>query len=199
MIGCLIVHQLIKYLKNMKRNIEKLHFNGSNFMRLISLTIILALIAPVMINAQAGKTNFAGTWTLNAEKSTQPPAGQGGGGMRMGGGNFVATQEANLLTVERTRTGQDGQATKITMKYTFDGKESVNTSPRGDSKSVAKWSADGKSLTIETSRTMDMNGESRTMKSSEVWSLTDAKTLTVNGTRQGPDGEVKTTMVYEKK
>jgi Tol biopolymer transport system component len=85
------------------------------------------------------------------------------------------------------------------MKYTLDGKESINTSPRGDSKSDAKWSADGKSLTIETSRTMNMNGESMTMKSTEVWTLTDAKTLTIAATRQGPNGEVKTTMVYDKK
>jgi dipeptidyl aminopeptidase/acylaminoacyl peptidase len=184
----------------MKRNIEKKQINVSACIRLVSLTLMLALIAPVMINAQAGKTNFAGDWTLNAEKSTQPQGGQGGGGgMRMGGGNFVATQEANLLTVVRTRTGQDGQPTTTTMKYTLDGKESINTSPRGDSKSVAKWSADGKSLTIETTRTMDMNGESRTMKSTEVWSLTDAKTLSVTATRQGPDGDVKSNMVYEKK
>ena len=184
----------------MKRNIEKKQINVSACMRLVSLTLMLTLIAPVMINAQAGKTNFAGDWTLNAEKSTQPQGGQGGGGgMRMGGGNFVATQEANLLTVVRTRTGQDGQPTTTTMKYTLDGKESINTSPRGDSKSVAKWSADGKSLTIETTRTMDMNGESRTMKSTEVWSLTDAKTLAVSTTRQSPDGEVKSNMVYEKK
>jgi dipeptidyl aminopeptidase/acylaminoacyl peptidase len=162
------------------------------------LFVLVLMMAVLVVNAQAGKTNFAGTWTLNAEKSTQPQADQGGG-MRMGGGNFVATQEANLLTVERTRTGQDGQSTTMTMKYTLDGKESINTSPRGDSKSVAKWSADGKSLTIETSRTMDMNGESRTMKSTEVWTLTDAKTLTVASTRQGQNGEVKTTMVYDKK
>jgi len=180
----------------MKRNIEKREVKGSAFMRLISLAVILALITPVIANAQAGKANFAGDWTLNAEKSTQP---QGGGGMRMGGGNFVATQEANLLTVVRTRTGQDGQPTTTTMKYTLDGKESLNTSPRGDSKSVATWSADGKSLTIETSRTMDMNGQSTTMKSTEVWVLTDAKTLTVNSTRQSPNGEVKSNMVYEKK
>jgi dipeptidyl aminopeptidase/acylaminoacyl peptidase len=184
----------------MKRNIEKKQINVSACIRLVSLTLMLVLIAPVMINAQAGKTNFAGDWTLNAEKSTQPQGGQGGGGgMRMGGGNFVATQEANLLTVVRTRTGQDGQPTTTTMKYTLDGKESINTSPRGDSKSVAKWSADGKSLTIETTRTMDMNGESRTMKSTEVWSLADAKTLSVTATRQGPDGDVKSNMVYEKK
>jgi len=184
----------------MKRNIEKHQTKGSAFMRFVSVSLILVFIAPVMINAQAGKTNFAGEWTLNAEKSTQPQGGQGGGGaMRMGGGNFVATQEANLLTVVRTRTGQDGQPTTSTMKYTLDGKESLNTSPRGDSKSVAKWSADGKTITIETSRTMDMNGESRTMKSTEVWALTDAKTLTVAATRQGPNGEVKSNMVYEKK
>ena len=174
-------------------------FKPNNLLIMKKVLFVLVLIMAVLaVNAQAGKTNFAGTWNLNAEKSTQPQADQGGG-MRMGGGNFVATQEANLLNVERTRTGQDGQSTTTTMKYTLDGKESINTSPRGDGKSVAKWSADGKSLTIETSRTMDMNGESRTMKSTEVWTLTDAKTLTVASTRQGQNGEVKTTMVYDKK
>jgi Tol biopolymer transport system component len=158
------------------------------------LSVLVLFMAVLVINAQAGKTNFTGTWTLNTEKSILPQ-----GGMRMGGGNFVAAQEVNLLTVERTRTGQDGQSTTMTTKYTLDGKESINTSPRGDSKSVAKWSDDGKSLTIETSRTMDMNGESMIMKSTEVWVLTDAKTLTVASTRQGRDGEVKATMVYDKK
>jgi hypothetical protein len=172
-----------------------------NLLRLLSLTIILALVAPVMVNAQAGKANFAGSWALNAAKSTQPPAGGQGGGQRMGGGgDFTATQEANLLTVSRTRTGQDGTANTTVLKYTLDGKESINTNQRGDSKSTAKWSADGKTLTIETSRTMDMNGETRTIKSSEAWTLTDAKTITVVSTRNGQDGTpVTTTMVYDKK
>jgi len=181
----------------MKRNNEKHQLNGSVIMQLIAITLVLAFISPVRVLAQAGKTNFAGEWTLNTEKSSQPQGGQGGG-MRMGG-SFVATQDANLLTVVRTRTGQDGQPTTSTMKYTLDGKESINTSSRGDSKSVATWSADGKSLTIETSRTMEMNGESRTMKSKEVWALTDAKTITVISTRQGQDGEVTNKMVYDKK
>lgn len=185
----------------MKKNVENFQSKSSFFMRLISLTIMLALITPVITNAQAGKANFAGTWALNAEKSTPAPAaGSGqGSGQRMGGGNFVATQEANLLTVVRTRTGQDGTPTTTTMKYTLDGKESINTNPRGDSKSVATWSADGKTLTIATSRTMDRNGESMTMKSSEAWTLTDAKILSVLSIRQGQDGEVKTTNVYDKK
>ena len=177
----------------MKNNYKNLSW----LMRLFSLTIMLAFIAPVITNAQTGKANFAGNWTFNATKSTQPQGG--GGGQRMGGGDVVVAQEANLLTVTRTRTGQDGQPTTTILKYTLDGKESINTSPRGDSKSVAKWSADGKTLTIASSRTMDINGETRTINSSEAWVLTDAKILTVTSTRQGQDGEVKTTLVYDKK
>jgi Tol biopolymer transport system component len=148
----------------------------------------LAFTAPVMMQAQAGKANFSGTWTLNESKSTLP---QGGGGQRMGGGSFAITQEANLLT--RTSTGQDG--TQRVSKYTLDGKESVNTTRGGESKSTAKWSADGKKLTIVTKS--NFNGNERT--STAVWSLIDAKTLSIASTRQGRDGEVKTTMVYDKK
>ncbi len=181
----------------MKKDIETFQPKSSLIKRLMAISVMMTIIVPVTLMAQAGKTNFSGKWTLNSEKSTLPQGGQGG--MRMGGGNFVVTQENNTLTVVRTRTGQNGQSTEFTMKYTLDGKESVNTLPRGDSKSVATWSPDGKSLTIETSRTMDMNGESRTMKSTEVWKLTDDKTLTVSTTRQGPNGEVKANMVYDKK
>jgi hypothetical protein len=167
---------------------------GLNFMRLLSLTVILALIAPVMANAQAGKANFAGTWAMNATKSALPQGGGqgGGGGARMGGGNFTVTQDANLLT--STRTGQDGTATST--KYTLDGKVTVNTTQRGDSKSVATWSPDGKSLTIVTTTT-SQNGE---RKSTAVWSLTDANTLSIKTSRPNQDGEITTTtIVYDKK
>jgi hypothetical protein len=164
--------------------------NVSNLVRLFSLMLMLAMIMPAMSNAQAGKANFAGTWAMNAEKSVMPQGG-GGGGQRMGGGNVVITQEANLLT--QTRTGQDGTA-RVT-KYTLDGKESVNTTGGGESKSTATWSADGKSLTIVTKS--NFNGTDRT--STAVWSLVNPTTLSIASTRQGQDGEVKTTMVYDKK
>jgi hypothetical protein len=180
----------------MKKISKNFQINCSFFMRLMSLTMLLALITPAITNAQAGKANFAGNWVLNEAKSTLGD----GGGQRMGGGNFVATQEANLLTVVRTRTNQNGDAVTTTSKYTLDGKESINTNPRGgDSKSIAKWSTDGKTLTIETTRTFDMNGESRTMKSSEIWSLTDAKTLSVQSSFTMQDGERKSTRVYDLK
>jgi len=172
---------------NMEKKVKNLQINGSYLMRLISLTVMLALVTPVITNAQAGKANFAGTWTMNASKSTIPQ----GGSSRMGGGNMTVTQEANLLT--QTRTGQDG--TSRVTKYTLDGKESVNTFGEFESKSTAKWSADGKSLTIITKS--NFNGNERT--STAVWSLIDAKTLSIVSTRQGQDGEVKATMVYDKK
>jgi hypothetical protein len=180
----------------------------------LSAMIMLAfLMMPLASNGQAGKANFSGTWALNAEKSTfsqgqgQPPqgAGQGQGqgqGQRMGGfggGNFVAKQEANLLTVERTRTNQNGETTKTESRYTFDGKESVNTTGRGESKSIATWAADGKTLTIVTTRTFDMNGESRTMKTTDEWTLTSANTLSVKSTSASPNGDRVSTMVYDKK
>jgi hypothetical protein len=181
----------------MKKNVSKLQISGS-IMKILSLTIMLAFIAPVMTNAQAGKANFAGNWTYSAEKSTPPPSG-GGGGQR-GGGNFVAKQEANLLTTERTRPGQNGAEPTVTItKYTLDGKECVNTTPRGDSKSTATWSADGKKLTIVTNSSFTgQDGTPRPMTATAVWSLTDAKTLSIVTSRPGQDGAMtSTTAVYE--
>jgi hypothetical protein len=177
----------------MKTNIEK----SSWLMKVISMAIMIAFISPALTNAQAGKVSFAGNWVQNAEKSTQPP--QGGGGMRMGGGNMVVKHDGNLLTVERTRNGQDGQPVTTTMKYTLDGKESINTSQRGDSKSTAVWAADGKSLTISTTSSFDRNGEVITMTSKAVWSL-DGAALKVVNSSMGPDGTERVmTSVYDNK
>ena len=188
--------------------------NSKIFRRTLSAVIIGAfLFAPLALNGQTGKVNFSGNWTLNAEKSNfgggngpgqgQPPQGQPGqgGGMRggFGGGSFVATQEANLLSVDRTRPDQNGQQVTTTSKYTLDGKESVNTTGMGESKSVATWSADGNSLTIVTTRTFDRNGQSMTMKSTEVWTLTSPTTLSIVSTRSTPNGDRTSTMVYDKK
>lgn len=181
---------------------------------MLSAMIILAfLVMPFSLNGQGGKANFAGTWAFNAEKSDMggapggpggPPQGQGqapqGGRMGgFGGGDFTASQEANLLTVNRTRTNQSGESVTTTSKYTLDGKESVNTTGRGESKSVATWSADGKTLKIVTTSTFDMGGETRTMTSTQEWILADAATLNIKTTSSTPNGERVTKAVYNKK
>jgi len=118
----------------------------------------------------------------------------------MGGGDFVAKQDANLLTVERSRTNQDGETVKTETKYTLDGKVSANTAGRGgESKSTATWSADGKSLTIVTTRSMERDGQTTEMKTTEVWTLASPASLSIVSTMNTPNGERKTTRVYDKK
>ncbi|MZP67052.1 MAG: hypothetical protein GT597_12960, partial [Bacteroidales bacterium] len=81
-------------------------------MQILSITVMLAFLCmPLVLNAQGSKANFSGKWAFNAEKSEM---GQGGGRMGMGGGDLTVSQEANLLTVERTRQGRDGQTMNFT-------------------------------------------------------------------------------------
>ena len=160
----------------------------SGLVRNLSLTAVMIIIAPTMLDAQGGKADFTGTWVFNTEKSALP---EGANAQRMGGGTFTVTQEANLIA--QTRTGQDG--TSRVTKYTLDGNESINTAGGGESKSTAKWSADGKTLTIVTKTIIDGNERNSTA----IWSLIEANTLSILITRQNQNGEVKATMVYDKK
>lgn len=167
-------------------------------MQILSLTVMLSFLCmPLALNAQGSKANFSGKWAFNAEKSEL--GDQGGGRMGMGGGDLTATQEANLLTVERTRQGRDGQTVNTTSKYTLDGKESVNTMGMGESKSTANWSADGKSLTIVTKMSFERDGQSMEFTTTEVWTLNSPASLTIATTRTTPNGEVKTKLAYDKK
>jgi hypothetical protein len=69
------------------------------------------------------------------------------------------------------------------------------------SKSTVTWSADKTSITIATTMTFNMNGESREMKSSQTWKLSDGgKLLLIDNVRPNRDGvEMKTTVAYDKK
>ncbi|MFA5850886.1 MAG: hypothetical protein WC833_13530 [Bacteroidales bacterium] len=158
-----------------------------------SLAIIFSLfLCNLNLNAQDANANFAGVWTINAAQSTQ------GNGNFRGAKQLTVTQEGINLSVTRLRTGNDRTDNTSISKFTLDGKESVNTTERGSSKSVATWSADGKTLTILTSRSMNFNGSVTEMKSSEVWSMIGA-TLTITSVSQSPNGERKVTLVYDKK
>ncbi|HLP73603.1 MAG TPA: hypothetical protein VK155_11930 [Bacteroidales bacterium] len=168
-------------------------------MNVLSLALVLVFVSSAM-HAQAGKTNFSGTWAFNAEKSNMGQNAQNaqGGGRGFGGGDMVVKQDGNTLSVATTRPGRNGgEPQTTTMNYTLDGKESVNTSQRGDSKSTATWSPDG-SLTVKTTRTMEFNGESRTMNSTEVWKL-NGSALTITSTMPSQNGERTFTRVYDKK
>jgi hypothetical protein len=179
----------------MKKNVENLQVTGSFFMKLVALTLTVSLfILPVKLNAQGAKPNFAGSWAFNESKSNM---GEGRG--FRSATQMTITQDANTLTNARVRTNQDGESTTTTDKYTLDGKECVNTSGRGPSKTIVTWSADGKTLNFATTRTFERDGETTEIKSNEVWTLTDAKTLSIQSTTKMQDTERKATLVYDKK
>lgn len=179
----------------MKNKVENVQIARSYFMRIVAITITAALfILPVKMNGQGAKANFSGGWAFNESKSN---LGEGGNFRRAT--QMTVTQAGNNLQVDRVRTNQNGEATTTTEKFTLDGKESVNDSGRGPSKAVVTWSADGKVLNFAITRTFDRNGETTTMKSTEVWTLTDAKTLSVLSTFTMQDTENKATLVYDKK
>jgi hypothetical protein len=179
----------------MKRIVENQQVVRNRCMQFISLAITVALfLLPVKMNAQGAKPNFSGSWAFNESKSN---LGEGRG--FRSATQMTVTQDGNNLTVARVRTNRDGEAATTTEKYTLDGKESVNTAGMGPSKTTVKWSADGKALNFAITRTFDRNGETMEFKSTEVWTLTDAKTLSVLSTSVFQDNERKTTSVYDKK
>jgi hypothetical protein len=179
----------------MKKNAENLQVPRNHFIRLVALSTMLALfILPAKINAQTTKTNFAGTWAFNESKSI---LGEGGNFRRAS--QLTVIQDGNTLSVARVRTNQNGETTTTTEKFTLDGKECVNDNGRGPSKAVVTWSADGKALNFAITRTFDRNGETTTVKSTEIWTLKDAVTLSILSTFTMQDQEIKTTLVYDKK
>lgn len=135
--------------------------------RLVLLAFAAAVVLPFSVRAQM-KTDFSGTWTLDATKS-DAPGGRGGG--RGPQGPVTIKQTASDIAI--------GQAT-----YKLDGSESVNQMQgRGgmmEAKSKAHW--DGAKLVIETTR--DMGGN--TVTSTETRSLSaDGKEMTVETSFNG--------------
>jgi hypothetical protein len=142
------------------------------------------------------QTNFAGNWALNESKSNF-----GDSQFRRASSAMVVAQDAKVLTVESTRQGRDGAETKTTAKYNLDGSVSENQARNSTRKSTVSWSADKTVMTISSTQTMEMNGESREMKSSESWKLTEGgKMLMIENVRKNQQGEeTKTTAAYDKK
>jgi hypothetical protein len=176
-------------MKNSKNSGQK----NLKKMRLL-MAIGLYVIFFVPVSGQNGVINFSGNWSLNESKSKF-----GDGPFRMAASILSVKQEGNNLSIDRTMNGPDGQEMKMTGKYTMDGKECENSGMMDmKTKSTVTWSADKKSFTIASSTLFNMNGDNMEMKSSETWKLESDKTLRIDATNDTPDGEMKTSVVYDK-
>jgi hypothetical protein len=171
--------------------------SGQKIMKKMRLLMVLGVSVMffVQVSAQNAVINFSGNWALNETKSNF-----GDAQFRMAASILTVKQEGNNLSTERTMNTPDGQEMKMTGKYTMDGKECENPGfMDSKTKSTVKWSADGKSITIASSTLFNMNGDNMEMKASEIWTLDGDKTLKIETSNTMPDGEMKTSLVYDKK
>ncbi len=71
--------------------------------QVLIVSLIIALLAIPSISFAGDLTDFTGEWALNEEKSD---LGEGRGFAAF---KIVVKQEGNTLTIERTRTGRNGE------------------------------------------------------------------------------------------
>jgi hypothetical protein len=136
----------------------------------------------------ADKPNFSGTWVMDADKSNFGPMPPPTTMTRK-----VDHKDPALTMEVATTGGPQGDQTQ-TMKYSTDGKETVNSMMGNDVKSTAVW--DGNALMIAAKA--DFGGAE--IKLTDKWSLSDdGKTLTDVMHIAAPQGEFDITYVMIKK
>ena len=155
------------------------------------------LIAPAFLFAFTStlyKSNFSGEWKLNESKSEL------GEFSRFAVRAIKADQKEESITITSTSPSFNGEEMTYSETLSYDGKE-TETSVYGNSKrkSTGKWSADGKSLTINYTLFLDFNGQTTEIKGTELWTLSeDGKNLTAQINSTSPQGDFSWKAVYDK-
>jgi hypothetical protein len=158
------------------------------------VALALFVMVAASVAAASAKVNFSGTWVLDAAKSE---------GLR-GPSSVTMTvkQDGDKLDVTRKITDQQGDRT-TSDTYTADGKEGeftmqmMGNSQKG--KRTVKWSADGSTLEIKETATIERQGQTFDIETVSKWSLSaDGKTLTVDQSRTTPQGTQASKRVFNK-
>jgi hypothetical protein len=149
----------------------------------------MAIVLTAAVVLAQGK-DFTGKWTVDAEKTAAAmpagaPAGGGGGGRGGGGGggDMTIAMDAKTLTITRTtpagetktvynldgtdsknqQAGRGGAApTDVISNAKWDGAALAVTTKGANGDTVAKYSMDGASLKIETTRPGRQGGAATT-------------------------------------
>jgi hypothetical protein len=163
----------------------------------LSKRLLILLLTPAFLFAfttKVNKTNFSGDWKLNESKSD---LGQFG---RFAVKSIKADQKDESISISRTQASFNGDDMTTTETLSFDGKETETTIfENSKRKSTAKWSDDGKNLTVNYALLLDFNGQTTEIKGTETWTLSDdGKNLTVNINSSSPQGEFSWKAVYDK-
>lgn len=166
-------------------NIKKVMQNTALFLTVI---MFMAFTAGIAANS-----DFSGEWKLNESKSNMGQFGRAAKTLKIQG-------NVESLAIQRVSTNQAGEEMTTSEKLTFDDKESESTVfGTTKKKSKAKWSDDGKKLTVKSTIAFERNGETMEIKTTEIWSQSDdGKTLTIESTSESARGTNTTKLVYDK-
>jgi len=156
-----------------------------------SILVPLAIVAAIPFAVAADtKPDFSGEWKLNIDKSNFGP-------MPPPESETRTIEHADpSLNVKSVQVGGIGDMT-TEMKFSTDGKESVNTvkTPNGDLTIKTTMSWEGKALIAKS--TFDIQGMD--VHSEDHWELSeDGKTMTVNQKIVTPQGDFEASRVYDK-
>jgi len=166
--------------------------NFSGKCRFMLLALTMAVCTSLSVNAQ--RASFSGEWKLDESKSE---LGQFGSRAAI---SIKADQKEDAITVTKTTPGfNGGDPITTTVTLTYDGKV-VESEGFGGAKrkSTAKWSDDGKTLTVSSNMVLERDGQSFEIKSTENWTLTKDGWLSIVTNSSSPRGESTIKAVYTK-
>ncbi len=160
---------------------------------LTGLILAVLLLVSFVTFAEDGEVNFSGRWSLNSDKSLVQ-------GLRTSAQiDLNIRHEGDSLSIDRIFQKPSGQVT-VTARFTLDGKVSENIISKRPTKSIANWSADGKTLVILSTSVWERYGNKFESKTVEVWKLSeDGNSLLINSVSKSSRGARKATYVYDKK
>jgi hypothetical protein len=157
--------------------------------------LIVSLFLLLVSAGLFAQPNFTGSWAFNESKSNF-----GGSQFRFAATAMTIVQDGNNMTVESTMPSRDGGEMKTNDKYTLDGKVCENPMFNSVRKSTLVWSEDKSALTIASVMNFERDGQNQEFKTTAIWKLADdGKVLTIESTFPSPDGDIKTTVAYDKK
>jgi hypothetical protein len=159
-------------------------------------TIVMCAAVAAAAASVLAQANFAGTWVLDAKRSQGLPEG-----VEM---TMTVKQAASRIEIVTNITTPEGPLT-IPDLYVVDGKETDYQPPiigggTGKGRRTSKWTADKMGIDVTEKATLETPAGSADITAVRKWTLSpDGRTLTMDVTMTGPQGEQMSKRVFTKK